>query len=848
MDLRYFYYMLEDEKYYTKFTINDVPYILPDVYTNNKEKYELFYSDDMHWTEVRMTGHDLPIQGWKIHISSTLEESQKILDIVSKICFDKNISFKYVRTKGELKFKNTKYADRSSSGKFITIYPPDEETFISLLDTLHYQLVGFKNGPYILTDKRWRDGNVFFRYGGIKTIRDPKNQSDELYIYDNNGNLIIDDRSPFYKLPDFIEENDYIKTIESSYVLDDLDLIHLNKYEITEVLHFSNGGGVYKAIRISDEMPCIIKEGRYGAGLDGAFIDAFTRIKSEFDSLKKLEYISEVVNPIECFKEWENNYLVEEYIDGYVLDDWIRLNFPFLKSGDSTKKYGAKILKILNNIKYIIFEIHKNGISIGDLQPNNIMITLNNSVKFIDFEVATDCLKPYDTRIGTPGFMDRRSCTCKENDFISLINIAWYCFLPIGPVSSLDNSILSNHIQHIRNNFGNDIAHNLYSFIEEIANNISFGKEYMSHVSSKSNNINLSNIEWVKSKLLNTLHSDINLNSDRLVHGDIRQFETELGMYNYMYGSYGIIHTLSKYNLLTDSFLVWVKNHLDFSGFKDCGLFTGKAGIASILYEIGFKDEATSMFYSIISSVENMNNPTDISLLSGLSGIGLALIQFYKVSNNALIIKSLKEISTILEKLLNDNFNISPIEDFAPIGLLTGWSGVSYFYLHLYKLTEDEKFIELALCAIDLDLKKCKYDEALYTSYNGILSPYLLGGSAGIAICIDKFKSLNISNFEQQFNQISNNLYTTNFYGVGLFRGVGSMIILSNYNRKSHCLEKSLSLLELFFVFDKNRINVPGEFSYKYSNDVFSGTAGLLLALCDMYNPEKNSWIPLIHT
>lgn len=434
MDLRYFEYLLDDEKYYTKFTVNDVAFTLPEIFKNNSDKFDIYYSEDLHWKEIRMKYPHLLTQGWKIHISAILSESQDILNIVSKICFNYNVSFKFVRTHGELKFKNVKYADRSSSGKFITIYPNSEEQFILLLDILHNSLLGFKNGPYILTDKRWRDGNVYFRYGGFKTIKKVNDQNN-YYIYTPEGNLIVDDRDPYYKLPDFIKEPSFIQKIENEYIIDDEELSNLNKYEIIDVIHFSNGGGVYLAKSINNNGKCIIKEGRLSAGLDGENIDAFTRISREFKYLSKLFDVKGVVEPIEFFKEWENNYLVEKYIDGYVLDDWIRLNFPFIADSTTRNSYANRIINILNKLLDIINEIHSKNVAIGDLQPNNIIINDEDDVTIIDLEVASDANADNSLNIRTPGFMDKRAKTSEENDIIALINIAWYCFLPIGPIS-----------------------------------------------------------------------------------------------------------------------------------------------------------------------------------------------------------------------------------------------------------------------------------------------------------------------------------------------------------------------------------------------------------------------------
>ena len=60
----------------------------------------------------------------------------------------------------------SKGGDRILTGKFITIYPNEGE-FIPLLDELHSALSNQPRGPYILTDKRWKNGNVYYRYGGL---------------------------------------------------------------------------------------------------------------------------------------------------------------------------------------------------------------------------------------------------------------------------------------------------------------------------------------------------------------------------------------------------------------------------------------------------------------------------------------------------------------------------------------------------------------------------------------------------------------------------------------------------------------------------------------------------------
>lgn len=200
--------------------------------------------DGEHWTNVLVKNEKIPNQGWKIHISTNIKEAQKTLDIVSTLMIENNVSFKYVKSITELMLKDSKYGDRGSSGKFITIYPKDTEQFISLLSLLENNLNHLKPGPYILNDKRWYNSNVFFRYGAFIPRYIYKDGIKVDAIENLHGELIEDKRVPYYYLPDFVEEPIEIKNMDKT--LDQVDISSpLDSFNIEESLHFSNGGGVY---------------------------------------------------------------------------------------------------------------------------------------------------------------------------------------------------------------------------------------------------------------------------------------------------------------------------------------------------------------------------------------------------------------------------------------------------------------------------------------------------------------------------------------------------------------------------------------------------------------------------
>ena len=68
-----------------------------------------------------------PAQGWKIHASANRGNAEKIAAIVWDYCVPRRIPFKFVPGPHLLHLRNTKYAGRDASGKFVTVYPADEE-------------------------------------------------------------------------------------------------------------------------------------------------------------------------------------------------------------------------------------------------------------------------------------------------------------------------------------------------------------------------------------------------------------------------------------------------------------------------------------------------------------------------------------------------------------------------------------------------------------------------------------------------------------------------------------------------------------------------------------------------
>ncbi|MFM9745443.1 protein kinase domain-containing protein, partial [Streptomyces brasiliscabiei] len=91
-----------------------------------------------------------------------------------------------------------------------------------------------------------------------------------------------------------------------------------------------------------------------------------------------------------------HHFLVEEYIAGQSLEELLATEFPFVV-GDLEKKarYKAKAIKILEQLKELLKQIHARGLAVGDLSLSNILVTEDGDVRLIDLENAGKATEKY---------------------------------------------------------------------------------------------------------------------------------------------------------------------------------------------------------------------------------------------------------------------------------------------------------------------------------------------------------------------------------------------------------------------------------------------------------------------
>lgn len=674
---------------------------LPDGWTHDSAR---------EWRTAFPVGWRGPAQGWKIHVAAIPRTAHTVLHAVVEHCVARSVAFKYLRSELVLLVRGAKYAARSASGKFVTIYPRDETELFATLDALQERIGGLP-GPMILSDLRWREGPLHVRYGGfVERWCDDEEGRRVHAIEAPDGSLVPDERRPYVVIPEWVEIPDRLRLGEQGAAE-----LAACPYDFTEALHFSNAGGVYRGQRRSDGLPVVLKEARPHAGLDGFGTDAVERLEREYQAHAALDGLDRVPALIDCFSLGGHTFLVSAYRDAHTLQHWVAAHHPGVRAGfpadhAAVVTYAEQALEILRSLTAFVDALHATGWAHGDLHPGNVLVDASGRLSIVDFELAA----PFDSHVpvglGCPGFArptrGRDEPTGIDDDHYALGALALWLFLPIAIVLAFDAGRAHQHAAWAHEIF--DLPPHWRDLVER-----SYG------LSSRSVALEPLSASSLARGIRASATPD---RADRLFPGDVLLY-LENGR-QFAAGAAGILWSLQQLGEhVSEDWVDWLARGAH--GVADPGLLSGRTGVALVLGDLGRVDEARAL---LSETAERISSSDDATLYSGRAGIGLALIDAGG--------DGIETAARLADGILDGRVAAAATATGTAAGLVDGWSGVAVFLTALADATGDQHYLDQAQRCLERDLRVCSAgpDGALLVEERGILYPYLAHGSAGIAV------------------------------------------------------------------------------------------------------------------
>lgn len=837
--------------------------------------------DDGHWSGWHPAGVRLPQQGWKIHVTATPDMAAGVVQRVSEYCNDHRLAFKHLSTRHELFLRNGKDADRTASGKFITIYPCDVGELHTTLTELDAVLSGTQ-GPRVLSDLQWRSGPLSVRYGAFARawIHDETGRALPA-IGGPDGEFVEDRRVAAFTPPVWAAIPDFLQA-EIDALGEDV-APEAFPYTVTAALHFSNAGGVYEA-EDRDGVTVVIKEGRPHAGLTGDHRDAVARLVDEERALRALAGPG-IVPVREAIELHGHRFLVLERVPGATLTSEVTARNPSVHASASAADalgYRQWALGIADRLDAAVARIHASGFVHGDLHPGNVLVDEDGSIVLLDFEMAHPIGEHRDVVIGAPGFVAADGRTGREADRYALACLKLFLFVPLTTLLTLDRLKVDELLDAARSAFALDAAWlaRIRGDIVHSGQDTPESRSALAHVSDAA-------VRAWRTESEDELHllqmligrsiaaSADAARADRLWPGDPRQFTEHRG--SLAHGAGGVIHALDRGSLDIDpQALEWFdaisRGVLDGGvgvgntggtpgglGDDRLGLYDGAAGIAWLRRD---EDDRRVVEATLarLRAVDPTRHGSDLS--GGLPGFGLFLLG--EAGRDRSLVGVAADLGAELAHRIASAGDVPSGEPArtGSAGLMWGPSGTALFALRLYEQTGDQRHLRLAIDAVERDLARCvtARDGSLQVNEGWRLMPYLASGSAGIGLVLAQLLP-HLSDPERAIDAIDGIRLAASAPFVvepGLFHGRAGLIhALTLLGRMGHSTPESdlalthhVDALRLHAVRHGTGIGFPGHQLLRLSCDLATGSAGVLTALqaYDLYafDEDRPGWDALL--
>jgi tRNA A-37 threonylcarbamoyl transferase component Bud32 len=779
-------------------------------------------SESGPWVNLTSTRYELPEQGWKIHVSSTLEDAGEILDIVFRYCAERVTGFKYLRSEQQLIMANEKNSPRESSGKFITIYPRDDDDFATILRELEPRLSGYA-GPYILSDLRYRTGPLYVRYGAFRRLWCTGTDGEPVLARrGTDGELVPDVRPPFFTVPDGVGLPDLLAPdlAERRRPIDE-DF----PYRIQSAIRFANGGGIYRAVDERTGTPVVIREARPYAGWAPDGTDAVARLRRQKWALRRLSTLDCVPRLLDYRVVRTHHYLVEEYIDAPTLLDEVltrcQLVDPDVPAAQRIA-YTAWADEVLANLGRALHALHRRGLTFGDLHPSNVLVRTDNTVVLVDFEFAADATDNRRPVMAGTGFKPPAPLAGRAADHYALERVRLMALLPLTGVLERDRAkartligvaaaelpVSPSTLGHLHRTLTPDDGS---AGLDRAADLFAAGR-----------------YRDIQDAIVAGIHASATPDRvDRLFPGDPRLFTT--GGIDLEAGAAGVLYALARSGYpVPDEYLDWLTERCLVLPRPTAGLYTGLPGAAIVLDQLGRPGAARAVLDRV------PDEPAPAYLRTGRAGRLLAYIHCGQLAR---------------AEVLADRLDQAPTA--GRPGLLDGWSGVALAYLRLYESTVDDRYLKTAMILLHRDLAACvtRTPGTLYVLDGSRNVPHLDTGSLGVAVALARYLrhrpepafAAAVAAVRRSCDVPFTVLSSLSEGRAGLILGLAEI----GDQADDTAIRGHLDRLAWHAVNHRGAIAFPGAHLMRLSMDLFTGSAGVLLAV-HAATERDGSFLPLL--
>ena len=658
------------------------------------------------WIRVFRPGQPVPDQGWKLHISATGASARDVLRRALEVLLSSDAVFK-VAQEDALETLNSGDAGLTQVGKFITVYPADDDEAVRIATALDVATRG-QRGPAVPFERPVSPGSlVHYRFGTF-TERLTQDATGALVavLRAPNGDL-VPDRSA--QPPDWVED----PFTAAGLGAPPPSRLVGGRYAITSTLHSSAAGGVYLALDSEGRRTVALKHARRDTRTSPDGTDARDHLRQEAAVLERLQPDDRFPQPGEPVEHEGDLYLPMRYVEGTQLGDYMgaHTRAARIMPAETVVAWGRSLASALGRI-------HDEGFAYRDLNPANILIPKGGGLCLVDFGFA--CAFGADTAnlgVGTRGFCSRQQVAggppTVADDVYGLGAILFFLATGADPADAPDPFRLTSRPMRLLNP-------NLSPELEEvIARCLADGPQDRPQSMDEVEQM-LESVAGQASVVAPPLGEETAAESDQEFRARCARQARRLG------------DTLSVIAAPRESA---PGRHVQVAPRDISG---GTAGLVLALTELigAFDDpEHRRVLDAATRSLQRAaaeDGPPLPGLYVGLSGVGAALLRAGRVTGNDDLVHTASDISDKVAAMAHGGPD-----------LYNGTAGRARFHLLVWDATGDDRHLEAALQAGERLLRVAELDGsgARWTSGEHALAGYA-HGAAGIAdVLLDLFEA-----------------------------------------------------------------------------------------------------------
>ncbi|MFJ5282143.1 class III lanthionine synthetase LanKC [Streptomyces parvulus] len=859
-------YSLADQDFYMPFEkVPDADLVysveeLPERWSRGRSGVWTVYTPPAGW----QAGH-----GWKVHVSATVGRAQAVLDIASRILFESNIPFKHLSDILRYTWLHHKVGSRAQSGKFIAAYPPDIASAQRLMERLSASLQD-EPGPHILGDRRFRDSKVVaYRYGSfLETSRTRPDGLPERLVPDGFGELVPDQRGVTFILPPGVSDPFAAPTAPAAPSHTDSvpqpEVVTFDGLRFERVLQRSSGGAAYQAATTDTGRRVFVKEARAHVGLHWNRTSGQERLLHEHAVLSDLhEKIPGIApEPLSHFRRWENTFLVTEFVQGKPLRTWMVEHLPSIKVGSSASSYEAyysRCMKILDQLREQITTLHAAGYVFVDMTPNNVMVDDADRVRLIDFEAASRSANAFPL-LGTDGFFPRVPLAelnrlAQEDpqhfDWYGLSGIARFLLGPLYDLVHREPGVL-RHVRHSLEETApvpEGLWHEATRFTDpEVATSMPTPEAVAAAP--------LRHLRVLRDLTADAILATADPKAEVIFPTVPRGYESNTR--SVAYGTAGVLHALRLSGREADPKILsrLAESALRARHEVAPGITVGSAGVAWVLADHGMLEEAGAL----LDAAERHPVLTQRATLGeGTAGVALTHLALYGHDGDERHLHRAVELRATIPE---DGPDLDAVLGYNhATGLLNGRSGIALLDHYIYLMLGEETARSRGLRLLRTELLRARP-----TGEGGVAFPvsdkdnrsmiYLYAGSAGFATVATRYLGDLVDDRDADLLQALSASLTAcrtpfTVYS-GLFEGrAGLVFALAEYAARMGDQDIKRAAVDAARRLYGHAVAHPtgarfvGEGTVRFSMDLATGSAGVLLALTTLLDNRADTFFTL---